>query len=323
MTKILKNKEPSCYLPVLNDFNPLYATVGPQVLEACHRALLEGERCCPALENRSDAWIKTAFDLSSEAEQHADRFLSLTPKAQLSYPWTGLSDFTLATLYGILMEWDVDEDIERLSSLADQLLMAVLTSPTAVPLLDYGWMFTDAVQYHIPDRLGRDPVALMKRALAHDIAHNRGEHVVDILHHLASVYVECDMFEPALETHLSVLHYDPGRFESYAEFAFDLARDKRFEAALKVGGRGLAVLSATPSGDRGEAESLEMSMASWRSAAQTPRAVSVSEGEMQAIDAAMNPAGPGSPSLIEVVYKLVPDIDEIPVKGFSAGVAVR
>ena len=172
---------------MIENFNPLYSTVLPAELEACHWAVRSGGDLSKAVEGRSATWVKEAYESSGEAEAVADIFIRLSPKAQATYPLDGLSDFTLATLYTILMESGFKEAPPDLRRRYDEIFIAILSSETASPLLDYVWIFTDAVQYAI-DVLGESFRAVLVRAPVLDLTSRKD--IASVAAKLAGVEVK-------------------------------------------------------------------------------------------------------------------------------------
>ena len=317
MTQTATNTQTEAYLPILNDFMPLYTTVGHAELVACHHAAQTGVRTGAIHKKRSSKWCRLAFERSEEAERTAEHLFSLTDRQMIEYPLIGLSDFTLATLHSIFLEAEVDTDEQAmLSRRMDEIHLAILDSPTAEPLLDYGWIFMDAVQYLVPDRLNRDPLKLLRRSLAHEIFINQGTQVVSILHHMASLHAAYGMFDKALDIHVAVLKHDPRRFESFFELALDLGNAKEFAAAVKVASRGLGILASTrqKSRERSMGDDLAMSMNEWVRRAQEGSETEASKSLMKRIESAMYTSSLDATPLSEVVAELVPDLDKIPVK---------
>ncbi len=298
-------------LPVLETFYPMYGIVPLRELEACHRAVREGADLSRVIKGKDERWVQMVYEASAEAERVVDRFLCLSAREMVAYPLEGLSDFTLAALHDVIMESDIEGETDPLTRRQNEMLVAILHSPTASPMVDYGWIFMDAVQYHVPDNLGLDPVEMLKRSLAHDLRHNQGDQSVSILQHMASVLIESDEPVRAIDIHTAILRRYPGRFDSYCDFALDLAKAGYRDAAVTVASRGLSVSRHQPAG-HDAASDLEFHMGLWRSAADARESLPCQLQEK--LEVALSGKSPSSPDNEQLIRELVPDLDELPVK---------
>jgi hypothetical protein len=136
---------------------------------------------------------------------------------------SGLSDFTLMTMQSILMDSSDPKNAVPFAAKMNDLTVAVIDSKGATPLLDYEWIFRDAVQYHVVQSRGIDPVWTLKRAAAHDLAFSDGTHLPNILCHMAGLYADRGDFNEAIEIYRALLGFDPHRLDLHFSLGADLA----------------------------------------------------------------------------------------------------
>lgn len=300
-------------LPLLRDFCPLYSTVRPEEMTACMYAMQRGGRLPEIIANRDPAWIRLTAETALDTEVVADSFICLTPEEQIAYPCAGLSDFTLATLSGIMMENIDTEHVDAMTLAMNDLLLAALDSETASPLIDYEWIYQDMVQYHVVDRRGIEPVWTLKRSAAHDLKLCGGERIPRILAHMAEVCMELDDFAEGFRLYAALLRYDPLHLDTIHALAMDLAYARCFNAAIIVGEHLLALWSKSNKRHLPCAEiAAEIQM--WKSSLPKKEGKVLSPVVFTSIHDILFSSAPGHLNVKRLVQEAIPEIDEIPVK---------
>jgi hypothetical protein len=290
-------------------------------MEACVAAARFGVPLPPELANRDLKWVLTVCETAIETESVANAYICMSLPEQLEFPLDGVSDFTLATLSGILMEREASGCAEVMNEKSDDMLLAILNSETASPMVDYVWIFEDMVQYHVVDSREIDPVETLKRAAAHlfkvgdltNVSRSRDERVLSILSHMAGVHMELEEYAEAVRIYCELVRYDPGRFETLQSLAEDLAHICCFKAATEVGRRLLRLASKSGRSRQMCPETAAL-MGLWTGLAKDGREDPLSDHVLSLLNETLPVQSPGSRDMVYLVRAVIPDIDDIPVK---------
>ena len=299
-------------LPLLADFCPLYTAVSRGELEAC-ATVVSGGVTTVDLRHRDATWIRAVGEAALETEAVCDVFIQLDAAAQLSFPIEGLSDFTMATLSDILAQLLGGEHLDAQEAMMNDLLLRVLDSETASPMLDYEWIFEDMVQYHVVDRRGIDPVWTLKRSAAHHLKLGDGSRMPQILGHMASVHLELDELSEAMRIYCELLRYDPLRLETLRSLASDLAHVQCYRAAALVGRHLLQVWKKEAAGQPLCPE-MAAETALWSDLARKEPIESLSAHVLALLYDGLFSSETGHLDAAQSARAAIPEIDTVPVK---------
>jgi len=170
---IAATEQNETHLPCLDFLLPLHTRARIGVLEACHRAVRSGADLARAVEGRSAAWVRQAYEESLAAEQLAEQWVTMGDEELAAVKPDDLADFSIATLAQLYMERDGG------GPRYDELLRACLLSDRGSALVDYDWMFADATGYDTIED-DREQLRFMELALAHNLRHSGGGQAVSI-----------------------------------------------------------------------------------------------------------------------------------------------
>ncbi len=296
-------------LPMLQAFCSLYSTVSVDELERCCDAMLTGKGLRKVSADKGLKWVRLLFTTAMETETICDNFLRLSRDDQLNYPINGLSDYTLLTLSSVFYESMRPKEYSTLyNNRYNELVLAVLNSETASPMIDYEWMSRDFVEYGTDDTMNIDYLWVLKCSLAHNIAHNNGNRFFSILSHIASVYLDYNNFEEAIRLHAAAIENDYKNTENIYFLISDLAKMKYYKEAVSV---------ARKSVFRFGAESfygLSFHIDCWTKLISNEDSLEVDPEIHSMIENAIHSSKATNIAPLDLAQILIPQFNEIPVK---------
>jgi tetratricopeptide (TPR) repeat protein len=296
-----------------------YTAVTEGVIGKCQQDFRAGRdmgRSIPGL----DATKATSIAVQSLA---ADALLYAPPEVILVQSFGSLDDWSLAVLAEILFAFGDQmrgktgipgvprgKVLERAWAALEQ----ALDSPTKSPMLWYEDMFFDVAQeYRLKGN--RRAIELMKRALAHNLRHNKGSNADSLLPDLAETYLWLGELDQGLEILTALLRNDPPNIWTYNLAAITFDRFGLVDVGMEATRRGLDVLEAT--GDpEGLRDQLPRSVDDLRQSENRGREADVHPSVLANFRAALAldlGAGLHRP-LIALCQELIPDLDQVPVK---------
>ena len=300
-------KQHETFLPILDFALPLYTNALIGDLEACHFAVVNGQNLAGVVAGRSSEWVRRAYEESRHTERLADDWCAMTGEELLHYSFEDLDDFSLATLAHFLMEGDHPGLFER----NGEALMACLMSDSGSILLDYDWLFSDALEYNLAESDAQH-IELGKRALAHNLKYKNGDRAKAIMQNLASDLLELGETAWALRIMVGLVRHNPTDFDVLEGGVLPLSQAGFDQLSLKMLSR--ARLFAVNGAQRHDLEDTQMMMTlSRKSERNTKPAVEDLAAEL-VVALHLKWEDRDNISIQDLAKNLIPDIDEIKVK---------
>ncbi len=274
------------------------------------------------LVHRAQVDYRLGRDLSKTAPDHepweiaviaedtieGDRIAVLPPNELDALDLESLSDWGLAIL---AERYEVMNEHER----AWELYERILERPEAGLTLWYEEIYYQVAQEYLFRGEHDKAFDYLRRCLAHNIAHHRGESVDEFLRDHARFYVRAGQLDRGLEIWTAVLCHDPSDVWTYNQIALSMPDAGLADLAVEAIERGLALLAK--SGDvEGLRAQLEGLLEEARTTDKRGREAEVSPEVLQAFREALHlPFDARSEgSIIDLAYELIPGLADVPVK---------
>jgi len=235
-------------------------------------------------------------------------------------PWT---DFKRVVVADLLVEAPAASQGatsgEALESRAMALMVDAALSPTASPMVEYEPLYRDLAEVALladEDAAERaQAVDWLKRVVAHNLHHHRGDDIAFALIDLASAYLQLDRLDLGLMMLARLLRRDPGDVWIYRFMATGLGVVGLHALGRRAAARGLELVDATDDPDDLHDDFL-MAEFDLRSGHPGGREAEVSPEVLALIEAALElPFDAGEPESPESLCEaLVPGWSEVPVK---------
>ena len=297
-----------------------YTAITEGVIDKCQRDYQAGRDLGHSIPGLSA--IETAVIATESLE--ADRLLKASPKVILDAPFEAMNDWSLAALAEMLfalaspahMIFSLPkEERNRLMDRAWGALERALDSPIASPTLWYEDIYVDVAQeYRVKG--DRRAIELLKRGLAFNLRYHEGNNADSFLRDLAETHLWLGDLDLGLAILTALLRNDPSDIWTYNVIALTFGHFGLADLGLEVTQRGLEVIEAT--GDpEGLHNQFSESLDRMRESEQRGREAKVAPAVLADFRATLAldvKAGQHRP-IAELCRDLIPDLDEVPVKG--------
>jgi len=166
---------------------PLYTTAREKKIEACHMAVINNEDLNNVVDGKSESWVLQVVNDSRQLIEEGAKWLHGSDEEFLNIDFENLNDFSLAALITIATHRELDKkgNGAEIHEIGNKAMLKVLEPGPGSVLVDYAWMYQDAVGYDMYDN-DDDHMNAQQQAIKHDLKYNGGNATTKLLGYLAS-----------------------------------------------------------------------------------------------------------------------------------------